>query len=64
VSYTGFWWGDRNERDHLVDPGVDRRIILNKASESGKFGYGMYPPGSVYRQAWTLVPAVMKLLSP
>jgi len=26
--YTGFWWGNLRERDHLVDPGVDGRIIL------------------------------------
>jgi hypothetical protein len=26
--YTGFWWENPKERDHLVDPGVDRRIIL------------------------------------
>jgi hypothetical protein len=26
--YTGFWWGNLKERDHLDDPGVDRRIIL------------------------------------
>jgi hypothetical protein len=26
--YTGFWWGNLMERDHLEDPGVDRRIIL------------------------------------
>jgi hypothetical protein len=25
---TGFWWGNLRERDHLEDPGVDRRIIL------------------------------------
>jgi hypothetical protein len=24
----GFWWGNPIERDHLVDPGVDWRIIL------------------------------------
>jgi len=23
-----FWWGNLRERDHLGDPGVDRRIIL------------------------------------
>jgi hypothetical protein len=26
--YTGFWWGNLSERDHLGDPGIDGRIIL------------------------------------
>ena len=26
--YTGFWWGNLRKRDHLGNPGVDRRIIL------------------------------------
>jgi hypothetical protein len=28
--YTGFWWGNLRERDHLGDPGVDGRIILRR----------------------------------
>jgi len=26
--YTGFWYGNLRERNHLGDPGVDGRIIL------------------------------------
>jgi hypothetical protein len=26
--YTGFWWGNLRERDHLEYPGVNGRIIL------------------------------------
>jgi len=33
--HTGFWWGNLRERDHLEDPGLDGRIILNGPSRSG-----------------------------
>ena len=26
--YTGFWWRNLRERNHLEEPGVDRRIIF------------------------------------
>jgi len=26
--YTGFWWGNLRERDHLEDPDIYGRIIL------------------------------------
>jgi len=26
--YTGLWWGNLREGDHVEDPGVDERIIL------------------------------------
>jgi hypothetical protein len=26
--YTGFWWGNLREIDHLMDPDLDRGIIL------------------------------------
>jgi hypothetical protein len=29
-AYTGFWWQKLRVRAHLVDPGVDGRIILRR----------------------------------
>jgi hypothetical protein len=36
--YTGFWWGNLKEKDHLED--VDGKIILNGSSRSGMVGWG------------------------
>jgi len=40
-AYTGFWWGNLRERDHLQDPGIDGRIILRGSSGSGMWGNGL-----------------------
>ena len=37
-SHTGSRGGNLRERDHLKDPGVDRRIILNGFLRSGMRG--------------------------
>jgi hypothetical protein len=29
-AYTGFWWGNLREIDHMEDPGVYGRIILRR----------------------------------
>jgi len=33
--HTGYWWGNLRERNNLVDPGVDGRIILTGSSGCG-----------------------------
>jgi hypothetical protein len=38
---TGFWWENLKERDHLVDPGVDGRIILRRIFRKWDVGYGL-----------------------
>jgi len=40
-AYTGFWWGKLRERDHLGDPGVDKRITLSWISRSGMWRHGI-----------------------
>ena len=44
--YTGFWWGDLRERDHLENPGLDRRIILRWIFRSGMWGHGLDQSGA------------------
>ena len=38
--YTGFWWGNPRERDHLEDQDVDGRIILKRMFKTWDEGHG------------------------
>ena len=40
-AYTGFWWGNLREKDHLGDPGVDVRIIFRWIFRKWNMGYGL-----------------------
>jgi hypothetical protein len=42
----GFWWGNLKETDHLGDPDVGGRIILNGSSGSGRGLWGLDGVGS------------------
>jgi len=39
-AYTGFWWGNLRERDHLGVPGVDGRLILRLTFRKWDEGVG------------------------
>jgi len=44
--YTGFWWGNPRERDHMENTGVDGRIIFRK------WVVGVWT-GSIRLKIWT-----------
>jgi len=46
--YTGFWWGNLRERDHLGDTSVNGRVLLRWIFSKciGGGGYGLDRAGS------------------
>jgi len=50
-AYTGFWWGNLRERDHLGDPGVDGRRILRWILRKWDVGHGLDRNGHKYTVA-------------
>jgi hypothetical protein len=49
-AYTGFWWGNLRERDHLEEPEVDGRIILRWIFRKWDVGVRT---GSIWLRIWT-----------
>ena len=61
--YTGFWWGNLRNRDHLEDPDIDGRIILRLIFSKWAGGVD-WNDVALDRDRWrALVNAVMNLLS-
>ena len=49
-AYTGFWWGNLREREHLGDPGTDKRVKLRWIFR--KWGVGAWT-GSIWLRIGT-----------
>jgi len=49
-AYTGFWWGNLRERDHLGDPDVDGWVILRRI-------FRKWDVGVQTRQSWLRIGA-------
>ena len=45
-AYTGFWWENLRESDHLENPGIDGRIILRWIFRKWDWGHGLDRTGS------------------
>jgi hypothetical protein len=44
--HTEFWWGNLREGDHLGDPGVGGRILLQRIFNKSDWGHGLDRAGS------------------
>jgi hypothetical protein len=45
-AYTGYWWENLMERDHLENTGIDGRIILRWIFRKWDWGHGLDLAGS------------------
>ena len=45
-AYTGYWWGNLRDRDHLGDPGVDGRVTLRWIFRKWDGGHGLECSGT------------------
>jgi len=63
--YTGFWWGNLRERDHLGNPGIDVRITLRGIFRKWDVGSMDWIELAQDRDRWwALVNAVMNFWVP
>jgi hypothetical protein len=44
--YTGFWWGDQSEADHLEDLDIDGKTIIKWVFKKWHQEHGLDCPGS------------------
>ena len=62
---TGFWWGNRRERDHWGDPDVDGRINIKMDLQEIGRGFGDWMELAQDTDRWrALVSTVMSLRVP